>query len=42
MPAYLVSVRSHGNAESSCESKVSQLEVVLFIDKEILGFEVSM
>jgi len=42
VPAYLVSVCSHGNAERSCESEVSQLKIVMFIDEKVLGFEVSM
>ena len=39
---YFVSVRSHGNAECPCESKISQLEVVMFIDEKVLRFEVSV
>jgi hypothetical protein len=39
---YLVSVRSHGNAERPCESEISQLEIVMVINEKVLRFEVSM
>ena len=42
VPTYFVSVRSHGNAERPCETKISQLEIVMFIDEKVLGFEVPM
>lgn len=40
VPTYFVGVRAHGNAECPCESKISQLEVVVLIDEKVLGFEV--
>jgi hypothetical protein len=40
--AYLVGVRSHGNAKRPREPKISQLEVVVFINEEVLRFEISV
>ena len=37
-----MSVRSHGNAERSRKTEVSKLEVVIFIDQQILRLEVAM
>ena len=37
-----MSVRSHGNAECSRKTEVSKLEVVIFIDQQILWLEVAM
>ena len=37
-----MSVRSHGNAECSRKTEVSKLEVVIFIDQQILRLEVAM
>jgi len=41
-PTYLMSVRSHGDAERPSESKISQFEIILFVDEKILRFEVPM
>ena len=41
-PTYFMSVRSHGDAERPRESEISQFEIVVLIDKKVLGFEVSM
>lgn len=41
-PTYLMSICSHGNAKRPRESEISQLEVVMLIDEQILGFEVSV
>lgn len=41
-PTYFVSIRSHGNAERPCESEIGQLEIVIFVDEEVLRFEVSV
>lgn len=38
----LMSISSHGNAKRPRESEISQLEVVMFIDEQVLRFEVSM
>jgi hypothetical protein len=35
-------IRSHGDAERPCEPKVSQFEIVLFVDEKVLRFEVSV
>jgi len=35
-------IRSHGDAERTCEPEVCQLEIVLFVDEKVLRFEVSM
>ena len=37
-----MSVRSHGNPERSRKTEVSKLEVVIFIDQQILRLEVAM
>ena len=41
-PTNLVSVGSHGNAKRPRKSEISQLEVVGFIDEQVLRLEVSM
>ncbi len=39
---YLVRVRSHGHAKSSCESKVGEFEVIVSVDQEVLWLQVAM
>jgi hypothetical protein len=38
----LVGVSAQGNSECTREPKISQLEIVSFVDEEILRFEVAM
>ena len=39
-PTDLMRVCPHGNPERARETKVGELEVVMFIDQKILGLEV--
>lgn len=41
-PTYFVGIRSHGNAESPCESEIGQLEIIMFVDEKVLRFKVSV
>ena len=40
--AHLMSISSHRDTKGSCKTKVGQLQIVTFIDKEILRLEVPM
>lgn len=41
-PAYLVCVRAYRDPKGSRQTKVSQLDLPLRIDEEVLGLQVSM
>lgn len=42
MLAYLVCVRSQWDTESSCETKISQLQVAVSINQQVLWLQVSV
>ena len=35
-------IGSHGDTEGSCETEISELEVVVLVDKQVLGLQVTM
>lgn len=37
---YLMSVRAQGDTESSCESKISQLDYSCFVNEQVLRLQV--
>lgn len=39
---YLVGVGPHGNAECACKAKVGELEVVAFVNEEVLRLQVAV
>lgn len=42
MQSYLMRICPHGDTESSGESKVRKLEVVILVDQQILGLQVAV
>lgn len=40
--AYLVGISPHGNTKRPRQAKVCKLEVVAFVNQQVLGFEITM
>lgn len=37
-----MSVRPHGDTKCSSETEIGQLQVVILVNQQVLGFEISM